>query len=88
MQVVEAPLWGGKASVLLLLPFHVESLARLDKLLTLELLSKWLGKTNVTSVSISLPKANITSTLSLQVNTTNLSYSYILQKHLQEEVGT
>lgn len=66
VQVLEAPLWGGKASLVLLLPFHVESLARLDKLLTLELLSKWLEKTNVTSVAISLPKANITSTLSLQ----------------------
>ncbi|XP_044040583.1 serine (or cysteine) peptidase inhibitor, clade H, member 2 isoform X1 [Siniperca chuatsi] len=66
VQVLEAPLWGGKASVVLLLPFHVESLARLDKLLTLELLSKWLEKTNITSLTISLPKANITSTLSLQ----------------------
>ncbi|XP_023252351.1 serpin H1-like [Seriola lalandi dorsalis] len=66
VQVVEAPLWGGKVSLVLLLPFHVENLARLDKLLTLELLSKWLEKTNITSVAISLPKANITSTLSLQ----------------------
>lgn len=71
-QVLEAPLWGGKASVVLLLPFHVESLARLDKLLTAELLSKWLEKTNITSVTISLPKANITSTLSLQVSTANV----------------
>ncbi|KAM9335817.1 serine (or cysteine) peptidase inhibitor, clade H, member 2 [Symphorus nematophorus] len=66
VQVLEVPLWGGKASVVLLLPFHVEGLTRLDKLLTLELLSKWLEKTNITSVAISLPKANITSTLSLQ----------------------
>lgn len=71
VQVLEAPLWGGKASLVLLLPFHVENLARLDKLLTLELLSKWLEKTNITSVAISLPKANITSTISLQVSTTN-----------------
>ncbi|XP_035005479.2 serine (or cysteine) peptidase inhibitor, clade H, member 2 isoform X2 [Hippoglossus stenolepis] len=65
VQVLEAPLRGGKASMVLLLPFHVENLARLDKLLTLELLSTWLEKTNVTSVSISLPKANISSTFSL-----------------------
>lgn len=68
VQVLEAPLWGGKASLVLLLPFHVENLARLDKLLTLELLSKWLDKTNMTSVAISLPKANITSSFSLQVS--------------------
>ncbi|XP_037613671.1 LOW QUALITY PROTEIN: serine (or cysteine) peptidase inhibitor, clade H, member 2 [Sebastes umbrosus] len=66
VQVLEAPLCGGKASVELLMPFHVESLARLEKLLTLELLSKWLEKTNMTSMSISLPVANISSTLSLQ----------------------
>uniref|UniRef100_A0A3Q3WTL2 Serpin domain-containing protein n=1 Tax=Mola mola TaxID=94237 RepID=A0A3Q3WTL2_MOLML len=66
VQVLVAPLWGGKASVVLLLPFHLESLARLDKLLTIELLSKWLEKTSITTVSISIPKANITSTLSLQ----------------------
>ncbi|XP_039997538.1 serine (or cysteine) peptidase inhibitor, clade H, member 2 [Xiphias gladius] len=66
VQVLELPLWGGKASLVLLLPFHVENLTRLDKLLTLELLSKWLEKTSITSVAISLPKANITSTFSLQ----------------------
>ncbi|XP_008325301.1 serine (or cysteine) peptidase inhibitor, clade H, member 2 [Cynoglossus semilaevis] len=66
VQVLEVPLWGGKASLVLLLPFHVEDLARLDKLLTLELLSKWLENANSTSVAVSLPKANITSTVSLQ----------------------
>ncbi|TMS02455.1 Serpin H1 [Larimichthys crocea] len=66
VQVLEVPLWQGKASVVFLLPFHVESLDRLEKLLTLELLSKWLEKTNISSVIISMPKANLTSTLSLQ----------------------
>ncbi|KAM8748012.1 serine (or cysteine) peptidase inhibitor, clade H, member 2 isoform 1-T2 [Acanthopagrus schlegelii] len=66
VQVLEVPLWEGKASVVLLLPFHVESLTRLEKLLTPELLSSWLAKANVTSVAISLPRANISSTLSLQ----------------------
>uniref|UniRef100_A0A3B3VEA8 Serine (or cysteine) peptidase inhibitor, clade H, member 2 n=1 Tax=Poecilia latipinna TaxID=48699 RepID=A0A3B3VEA8_9TELE len=66
VQVLEAPLWGGRASLVLLLPFHVENLARLDKLLTPELLSKWLERTAVTGVALSLPKANISSSLSLQ----------------------
>lgn len=69
VQVLEVPLWGGKASVVLLLPFHVESLARLEKLLTVEVLSKWLEKTNMSCVIISLPIANISSALSLQVCT-------------------
>ncbi|XP_035531535.1 serine (or cysteine) peptidase inhibitor, clade H, member 2 [Morone saxatilis] len=72
VQVLEMPLWEGKASVVLLMPFHVDSLTRMDKLLTLELLSKWLEKTNMTSVIISLPIANITSTLSLQKQLTAL----------------
>lgn len=72
VQVLEVPLWQGKASVVFLLPFHVESLDRLEKLLTLELLSKWLEKTNISSVIISMPKANLTSTLSLQVSETNV----------------
>ncbi|XP_029695683.1 serine (or cysteine) peptidase inhibitor, clade H, member 2 isoform X2 [Takifugu rubripes] len=66
VQVLEAPLWGGKASMVLLLPFHVEDLARLDKLLTVQLVSKWLEKSSMSSISISLPKANISSALSLQ----------------------
>lgn len=65
--VLEAPLWGGKASVVLLLPFHVERLDRLEKLLSPELLAKWLDQTNVTSVAVSLPRVNISSALSLQV---------------------
>ena len=69
VQVLEAPLCGGKASFVLLMPFHVEDLGRLEKLLTPELLTKWLEKTNITSVSISL--VNITSTLSLKVSTTH-----------------
>lgn len=68
VQVVEAPLWGDKASVVLLMPFHVEGLQRLDKLLSVEQLAKWLDKTNRTSLSISLPTANVTSILSLQVS--------------------
>ncbi|RVE60718.1 hypothetical protein OJAV_G00183440 [Oryzias javanicus] len=66
VQVLEVPLSGGQASAVFLMPFHVENLARLDKLLSLELLSKWLERTNVTSVAISMPKANISNTLSLQ----------------------
>ncbi|XP_054907145.1 serine (or cysteine) peptidase inhibitor, clade H, member 2 [Poeciliopsis prolifica] len=75
VQVLETTLWGGKASLVLLLPFHVENLARLDKLLTPELLSKWLERTAVTGVALSLPKANITSSLSLQKHLSSLGLS-------------
>lgn len=93
VQVLEVALSGGKASMVLLMPFHVESLSRLEKLLTVERLSKWLDKTNVTSVSLSLPKANITSTLSLQVsifflsrlNAITLKYMYVCLKKVHTQ---
>ncbi|KAB5579212.1 hypothetical protein PHYPO_G00192500 [Pangasianodon hypophthalmus] len=66
VQVLELGLWGGKASMVLLLPFHVESLARLERVLTLEQLEKWLGKLSSMSMALSLPRVNVSSTLSLQ----------------------
>ncbi|TRY57589.1 hypothetical protein DNTS_032176 [Danionella cerebrum] len=66
VQVLELGLFGGKASVVLLLPFHVEGLARLERLLTLDQLETWLGKLNSTSMAISLPRVNISSAVSLQ----------------------
>ncbi|KAL1271664.1 hypothetical protein QQF64_030680 [Cirrhinus molitorella] len=66
LQVLELDLWEGKASMVLLLPFHVESLARLDRLLTLDLVEKWLGKLNSTSMALSLPRTKISSTVNLQ----------------------
>ncbi|XP_036403413.1 serine (or cysteine) peptidase inhibitor, clade H, member 2 [Megalops cyprinoides] len=66
VQVLEMGLWGGRASLVLLLPFHVEPLTRLDRLLTPELLAKWLEKLREQSMAISLPRATLTSTLNLQ----------------------
>lgn len=67
VQVLELGLWGGKASMVLLLPFHVESLDRLERLMTIEQLEKWLGKLSSVSLALSLPRVNVSSTLSLQV---------------------
>lgn len=69
VQVLELGLWGGQASVLLLLPFHVEGLGRLDKLLTVEILQSWQSKLRNTSMALSLPRVNLTSALNLQVGT-------------------
>ncbi|KAF4111367.1 hypothetical protein G5714_008398 [Onychostoma macrolepis] len=66
VQVLELGLWEGKASMVLLLPFHVESLARLDSLLTPDRVEKWLGKLNSTSMALSLPRTKISSTVNLQ----------------------
>lgn len=82
VQVLEAPLWGGRASVLLLLPFHVESLSRLEKLLSPELLGRWLHQASSTSLTVSLPRANICSSSSLQVSG---SMGLKVQEHQQEQ---
>ncbi|KPP76331.1 serpin H1-like [Scleropages formosus] len=66
VQVVELGLWGGRSSMILLLPFHAESLIRLDKILTQELLVEWLGKLTEQSMAISLPRMRLNSALSLQ----------------------
>lgn len=66
VQVLELGLWEGKASIVLLLPFHVESLARLDRLLTLDRLEKWFGKLNSTSMALSLPRTKMSSAVNLQ----------------------
>ncbi|XP_077083707.1 serine (or cysteine) peptidase inhibitor, clade H, member 2 isoform X2 [Siphateles boraxobius] len=66
VQVLELGLWEGKASMVLLLPFHVESLARLDRLLTLDQVEKWFGKLNFTSMALSLPRAKMSSAINLQ----------------------
>lgn len=67
VQVLELGLWEGKASMVLLLPFHVESLARLDRRLTLDQVEKWLGKLNFTSMALSLPRAKMSGAINLQV---------------------
>ncbi|XP_064181704.1 serine (or cysteine) peptidase inhibitor, clade H, member 2 [Anguilla rostrata] len=66
VQVVELPLWRGKASLVLLLPFHVEPLARLDRILTPKQLGEWLKQLAGISMAISLPRTTLTSTLNLQ----------------------
>lgn len=66
VQVLELDLSEGQASIVLLLPFHVESLARLDRLLTLEQVEKWLEKLKSTSMALSLPKTKLSSMVHLE----------------------
>ncbi|XP_061092833.1 serine (or cysteine) peptidase inhibitor, clade H, member 2 [Conger conger] len=66
VQVIELQLWGGKASLVLLLPFHVEPLSRLERLLTPTLLGVWLKELSNMSMAISLPRTTLSSTLNLQ----------------------
>ncbi|XP_058041371.1 serpin H1 [Ahaetulla prasina] len=71
LQIVEMPLAHKLSSLIIIMPNHVESLERLEKLLTREQLQSWLGKLKERSVAISLPK------ISLEV-------SHDIQKHLAD----
>ncbi|XP_069042788.1 serine (or cysteine) peptidase inhibitor, clade H, member 2 [Lepisosteus oculatus] len=66
VQILEMPLAGGSASMVLLLPLHVEPLSRLEGLLTQEQLTVWLGRLANRSIGVSLPRATLRSSLDLQ----------------------
>ncbi|KAH0625266.1 hypothetical protein JD844_033678 [Phrynosoma platyrhinos] len=71
LQMVEMQLAHKLSSMIFIMPNHVETLERLEKLLTREQLKTWLGKMKQRAVAISLPKVS-------------LEVSHDLQKHLAD----
>ncbi|XP_053363919.1 serpin H1b [Clarias gariepinus] len=69
--VLNMPLAHKKSSVIFIMPYHVEPLERLEKLLTQDQLNTWMSKLQETAVAISLPKVI-------------MEVSHDLQKHLGE----
>ncbi|XP_076129860.1 serpin H1a isoform X2 [Alosa pseudoharengus] len=69
--VLNMPLAHKKSSLVLIMPYHVESLERLEKLLTSKQLDTWISKLEDRAVAVSLPK-------------TSIEVSHNLQKHLGE----
>lgn len=69
--VLNMPLGQKQASMTLIMPYHLEPLERLEKLLTRKQVDTWLSKMENRGIAISLPK------ISLEV-------SHNLQKHLAE----
>ncbi|KAL2096446.1 hypothetical protein ACEWY4_008594 [Coilia grayii] len=69
--VLGMPLAHKKSSMILIMPYHVEPLERVEKLLTRKQLDAWVGKMEEKAVAISLPKVN-------------MEVSHNLQKHLGE----
>ncbi|XP_062872644.1 serpin H1b [Trichomycterus rosablanca] len=69
--VLEMPLGQKKSSVVFIMPYHLEPLERLEKLLTREQLNTWLSKLEEKAVAISLPKVA-------------MEVSHDIQKHLAE----
>uniref|UniRef100_A0A3Q3JE16 Serpin H1 n=1 Tax=Monopterus albus TaxID=43700 RepID=A0A3Q3JE16_MONAL len=69
--VLNMPLGQKQASMFLIMPFHLEPLDRLEKLLTRKQVDTWLSKLENRAVAISLPKISV-------------EVSHNLQKHLAE----
>uniref|UniRef100_A0A673HKR4 Serpin H1 n=1 Tax=Sinocyclocheilus rhinocerous TaxID=307959 RepID=A0A673HKR4_9TELE len=69
--VVSMPLAHKKSSMIFIMPYHVEPLERLEKLLTRQQLDTWVSKLEERAVAISLPKVS-------------MEVSHDLQKHLAE----
>ncbi|KAI5624503.1 serpin H1 precursor [Silurus asotus] len=64
--VLEMPLAHKKSSVILIMPYHVESLERLEKMLTRKQLDIWQSKMEQRAVAVSLPKVSMEVSHNLQ----------------------
>ncbi|XP_060911954.1 serpin H1a [Labrus mixtus] len=71
LNILSMPLAHKKSTVVFLMPYHLEPLERLEKLLTKKQLDSWMGKLQQTAVAVSLPKVS-------------MEVSHDLQKHLGE----
>lgn len=71
LTVLSMPLSHKKSSMLFIMPYHVEPLDRVEKMLTKKQLDTWLGKLKETAVAVSLPKVS-------------MEVSHNLQKYLEE----
>ncbi|KAL0182972.1 hypothetical protein M9458_022347, partial [Cirrhinus mrigala] len=69
--VLDMPLAHKMSSVVFIMPYHVESLERVEKLLTRQQLNTWISKMEQKAVAVSLPKVSV-------------EVSHNLQKHLAE----
>ncbi|KAJ7990636.1 hypothetical protein DPEC_G00302450 [Dallia pectoralis] len=64
--VLDMPLGQKQSSLVFIMPYHLEPLERLEKLLTRKQLDTWMGKMEERAVAISLPKINIAVSHNLQ----------------------
>lgn len=72
--VLNMPLGQKQASMILIMPYQLEPLERIEKLLTRKQVDTWLSKMENRAVAISLPKVSMEVSHNLQVNARNLIY--------------
>ncbi|CAB1349130.1 unnamed protein product [Coregonus sp. 'balchen'] len=64
--VLDMPLGQKQSSLVFIMPYHLEPLERLEKLLTRKQLETWMGKMEERAVAISLPKISVEVSHNLQ----------------------
>lgn len=71
--VLNMPLGQKQASMILIMPYHLEPLQRLEKLLSKKQVDTWISKMTNKAVAISLPKISVDVSHNIQVGgpTTN-----------------
>ncbi|KAG8430321.1 hypothetical protein GDO86_017983 [Hymenochirus boettgeri] len=68
LQILEMPLAHKLSSMIIIMPYHVEALERVEKLLTREQVNTWAGKMQKKAVAVSLPKVSLEVSHDLQVS--------------------
>ena len=67
MFVLNMPLGQNQASMIIIMPYYLEPLERLEKLLTRAQVDTWVSKMENTAVAISMPKVSMEVSHNLQV---------------------
>lgn len=67
LSILSMPLGHKKSSVVFIMPYNAETLARLEALLSKKQLDTWTGKLQTTAVAVSLPKVSMEVSHQLQV---------------------
>lgn len=62
------PLGKKQASMIMIMPYHLEPLDRLEKILTRNQVDSWISKMENKPVAISMPKVSVDVSHNLQVN--------------------
>lgn len=67
LYVLNMPLGQKQASMIMIMPYHLEPLERLEKLLTKKQVDTWISKMENRAVAISMPKVSIDASHNIQV---------------------
>ncbi|XP_051542436.1 serpin H1-like [Myxocyprinus asiaticus] len=78
--VLDMPLAHKMSSVVFIMPYHLESLERVEKILTRKQLDTWIGKLEQRAVAVSLPKVNVEVSHNLQKHLADLGLTEAVDK--------